>query len=93
MRSVIGVGHRVEVVDLAGGQRHAHLGGAHELAHHRVDDEARPGEHALVAGPEHRLGDQAQQLVAAVADDHVLVGDAEVLGRGGAWSARAEPSG
>ena len=72
-------GHRVEVVDEIGVERHRDRRGAHALRHDRVHRERRPREDGFVAGPEERLRDQLQQLVGAAAEDELLGRDAELL--------------
>ena len=67
--------HRVEVVDVARGQRHADLAGAGQRRQVRVHREGRPGVEDLGAGLAERLGGGEQDLAGAVAD-----GDAAGVG-------------
>ena len=60
--------HRVEVVDVARGQRHADLAGAGQRRQVRVHREGRPGVDDLGAGLAERLGGGEQDLAGAVAD-------------------------
>ena len=60
--------HRVEVVDLALGERHADLARPGQRRQVRVHREGRPGVEDLGAGLAERLGSGEQDLAGAVAD-------------------------
>ena len=61
------------------GKRHLDCRCTHELRDHGVHNEARPREHALVSGSQHRLRQHAEQLIAAIADCDVGGVDTEML--------------
>ncbi len=60
--------HRVEVVDVARGQRHADLSGAGQRRQVRIHREGRPGVDDLGAGLAERLGGGEEDLAGAVGD-------------------------
>ena len=72
--------HRVEVVDIALGQRHADLPGPRQGRQVRVDRERRPREHDLVARLTQRLRRREQELARPVADRDLGRLDLEPLG-------------